>query len=233
MYNNKNEVLKELENKGLDISTGIDLFIASYSNKTHMIKTRNILYKSSYNSLLNSNARRSLKGEEIYTKSIYDKALELTKSGYYLYLVRNGYFDLYKDFKEIVGKGNEKLGFTVDKNWIKNSYSNYRDTIASILLYYGLKINKDTNINDIISRKMRLRKERKGIYPSLENTLKSKIVGQISLFNNSNSFIHITNVATEPGSGITVNYSSRTTNIDNIIATKSSNSNVVKGVQVD
>ena len=39
--------------------------------------------------------------------------------------------------------------------------------------------------------------------------------------------------ATSPGSGITVNYSSATTNIDDIIATKSSNSNIVKGVQLD
>ena len=36
-----------------------------------------------------------------------------------------------------------------------------------------------------------------------------------------------------PGSGITVNYSSTTTNIDNIIATKSDDSNVVKGSQLD
>ena len=41
------------------------------------------------------------------------------------------------------------------------------------------------------------------------------------------------NAATTAGSGITVNYSSATTNIDAIIATKSSNSNVVKGVQLD
>ena len=39
--------------------------------------------------------------------------------------------------------------------------------------------------------------------------------------------------STVSGSGITVNYSSTTTNIDAIIATKSSNSNVVKGVQLD
>ena len=42
-----------------------------------------------------------------------------------------------------------------------------------------------------------------------------------------------TGAATVQGSGITVNYSSTTTNIDDIIATKSSNSNVVKGVQLD
>ena len=36
------------------------------------------------------------------------------------------------------------------------------------------------------------------------------------------------NAATTSGSNITVNYSSAVTNIDNIIATKSSNSNVVK-----
>ena len=41
------------------------------------------------------------------------------------------------------------------------------------------------------------------------------------------------NAATASGSLITVNYSSNTTNINNIIATKSSNSNVVKGVQLD
>ena len=41
------------------------------------------------------------------------------------------------------------------------------------------------------------------------------------------------NAATVSGSLITVNYSSTTTNIDAIIATKSSNSNVVKGVQLD
>ena len=39
--------------------------------------------------------------------------------------------------------------------------------------------------------------------------------------------------ATISGSNITVNYSSTTTNIDDIIATKSSNSNVVKGSQLD
>ena len=39
--------------------------------------------------------------------------------------------------------------------------------------------------------------------------------------------------STVEGSGITVNYKSTTTNIDNIIATKSDNSNVVKGSQLD
>ena len=39
--------------------------------------------------------------------------------------------------------------------------------------------------------------------------------------------------ATTQGSGITVNYSSTTTNINSIVATKSNNSNVAKGVQLD
>ena len=42
-----------------------------------------------------------------------------------------------------------------------------------------------------------------------------------------------TSAATDSSALITVNYSSATTNIDDIIATKSSNSNVVKGVQLD
>ena len=41
------------------------------------------------------------------------------------------------------------------------------------------------------------------------------------------------NAALTLDSGITVNYSSATTNIDAIIATKSDTSNVVKGVQLD
>ena len=42
------------------------------------------------------------------------------------------------------------------------------------------------------------------------------------------------NVATKNGSQITVNYTSETSElVDKMIATKSSNSNVVKGVQVD
>jgi hypothetical protein len=46
----------------------------------------------------------------------------------------------------------------------------------------------------------------------------------------SNAFV---TSATVSGSQITVNYSRSTTRINNIINTKSSNSNVVKGVQLD
>jgi len=50
------------------------------------------------------------------------------------------------------------------------------------------------------------------------------------LHNNPKSYVGaFNNAATSPGSGITVNYTSDVTNIDDIIATKSSNSNVVKG----
>ena len=42
-----------------------------------------------------------------------------------------------------------------------------------------------------------------------------------------------TNASTKTGSLITVNYSSATTNIDGIIGTKSTSSNVVKGVKLD
>ena len=48
--------------------------------------------------------------------------------------------------------------------------------------------------------------------------------------NYSNAF---TVAANRGGGGITINYASTTTNINNIVATKSSNSNVVKGIQLD
>jgi len=51
--------------------------------------------------------------------------------------------------------------------------------------------------------------------------------------NPSSYYVAFTGAATTPGSGITVNYSSATTNIDDIIATKSGNSNVVKGSLLD
>jgi hypothetical protein len=43
----------------------------------------------------------------------------------------------------------------------------------------------------------------------------------------------VSRAALNSGSSITINYSSATTNIDAIVATKSPNSNVVKGVQLD
>ena len=56
----------------------------------------------------------------------------------------------------------------------------------------------------------------------------------LNIYSNPTNYEWAFNYAARmPGSGITVNYSSTTTNIDDIIATKSSDSNVVKGVQLD
>ena len=49
----------------------------------------------------------------------------------------------------------------------------------------------------------------------------------------SKSYLHFIGAATNPNSLITVNYSRNTTNIDDIIASKSENSNVVKGRLLD
>ena len=56
----------------------------------------------------------------------------------------------------------------------------------------------------------------------------------MNLYNSNNGYSSaFYNAATDSNALITVNYSSAVTNIDDIIATKSSNSNVVKGVQLD
>ena len=56
----------------------------------------------------------------------------------------------------------------------------------------------------------------------------------INIYSNPTTYgSAFSNAAIKDGSQITVNYSSSTTNIDNIIATKSSNSNVVKGSILD
>ena len=56
----------------------------------------------------------------------------------------------------------------------------------------------------------------------------------VNIYNNPGTYTYaFTGASTVSGSLITVNYSSTTTNIDNIIGTKSATSNVVKGVQLN
>ena len=58
--------------------------------------------------------------------------------------------------------------------------------------------------------------------------------GTLNIYSTPTAYNNIfVGTSTKQGSGITVNYSSATTNIDNIIATKSNNSNVVKGAQLN
>ena len=56
----------------------------------------------------------------------------------------------------------------------------------------------------------------------------------LNIYNNPYNFYNaFLDAATEPGSGIRVNYSVNVTYIDNIINTKSAGSNVIKGSQLD
>ena len=58
--------------------------------------------------------------------------------------------------------------------------------------------------------------------------------GIINIYSNPTSYNYaFKDAATLSGTGLTVNYASTTTNIDNIVATKSNNSNVVKGSQLN
>ena len=62
----------------------------------------------------------------------------------------------------------------------------------------------------------------------------SKAKATLNIYSNPTSYANAFNSsATVSGSGIIVNYSSATTNIDAIIATTIGNSNVVKGIQLD
>ena len=79
--------------------------------------------------------------------------------------------------------------------------------------------------------------EIKGMFPSSKN-----VKATLNIYSNpiyyenrygSKNDVPFENTATTPNSLITVNYSKNTTNIDDIIATKSENSNVVKGKLLD
>jgi hypothetical protein len=71
---------------------------------------------------------------------------------------------------------------------------------------------------------------------NISNMFNNAISAQatLNIYSNPTSYQNAFYLASEQNGGlITVNYSSATTNIDNIIATKSYSSNVVKGVQLD
>ena len=53
--------------------------------------------------------------------------------------------------------------------------------------------------------------------------------GTLNIYTRPTSYSYMFNNAATSGSGIVVNYTSSVTNIDNLVATKSSNSNVTKG----
>ena len=62
----------------------------------------------------------------------------------------------------------------------------------------------------------------------------SKAKATLNIYSNPTSYTQVFNgAANASGALITVNYSSVTTNIDSIIITRTSGSNVLKGVQLD
>ena len=61
-----------------------------------------------------------------------------------------------------------------------------------------------------------------------------KINAKINLYNNPDTYTEMfNNTAVDEGSSMTVNYKAAVTNIDNLIATKSENSNVIKGSLIE
>ena len=58
----------------------------------------------------------------------------------------------------------------------------------------------------------------------------SNVIGTLNIHNNPTTYTQaLTNTSIAEGSNLTVNYTSDVTDIDNIIATRNANSNVVKG----
>ncbi|MBQ3435431.1 MAG: hypothetical protein IJH13_00170 [Bacilli bacterium] len=202
---NKNDLLQELEKKGLEVGDGIDLFIATYSSKLKKVRTRRVLYKTIYNDELRSNAKRSLKGQSIDTERLYKQAASL--DGNYRSLVHIGYFDMYKAFERILANRGKKLEYHHENKWLEDDYKTYRDVLASILVYHNLNI-KDLNDHDrALQNKSELKAQRQMIVDSLTKTLTSPYPGQealevgknrgsktLSLSQNNNNFIHIDNI---------------------------------------
>lgn len=201
-FYNKNDLVKELEKKGLETSDGIDLFIATYSPKLKKVRTRRVLYKTIYNDELLSNARRSLKGQSIDTERLYKQAASL--DGNYRSLVHIGYFDMYKAFERILANRGNKLEYHHENKWLETDYKTYRDVLASVLLYHNLNIKGLDDHDKVLQNRSELKAQRQMIVESLEKTLTSPYPGQealqvgknrgsktLSISNNNNNFIHI------------------------------------------
>lgn len=200
-FNNKAELITDINSYGYDLSNDDDLFIASLS-RSHDLKIKDILYNGKYVSNIRDVALASKNKEDFDYRPIFNTTYKLCKN----HSLYSGLFNcskLYKPFKDVIyktismfgkiGKDGNKV-FNKDNYWLRSSYQLMRDVCVSFNVYESLegKISLD-DLSDVIKEEELIDKSRRGLTNDLVRTLENGF-GQMSFLGGPDEFIHITSI---------------------------------------
>ena len=200
-FNNKEELIKDINSYGYNLSNEDDLFIASLG-RSHDLRIKNILYNGKYVSNIRDVALASKNKEEFDYRPIFNTTYKLCKK-HSLYSRLFNSSKLYKSFKEVIyktinmfgktGKDGNKL-FNKDNYWLRGSYLLMRDVCVSFNLYESLegKVGLD-DLSNVIKEEELIDKSRRGLTNDLVRTLENGF-GQMSFLGGPDKFIHITSI---------------------------------------
>ena len=200
-FNNKEELIRDINSYGYNLSEDDDLFIASLG-RSHDLKIKDILYNGKYVSNIRDVALASKNKEDFDYRPIFNTTYKLCKN-HSLYNRLFNSSKLYKPFKDIIyqtismfgkiGKDGNKV-FNKDNYWLRSSYQLMRDVCVSFNLYESLegKISLD-GLNDVIKEEELIDRSRRGLTNDLVRTLENGF-GQMSFLGGPDEFIHITSI---------------------------------------
>lgn len=200
-FNNKEELIEDINSNGNNISSDSDLFIV-YKNKGK-ISTKEILYKGERNYNILDNINKSLNGEDLDYRKVFDETFKLSRRIEFSEMLISSVYPIYKGFIDMVFRSHKdvnQIRFNKDNSWLKNSYNNLRDLCILMDDYDSLQGKRSFLL---LSKKIDLARERKVIYDDLNQTIDSGF-GQISMFGGPDNYINITgiNVSKIPSSHV-------------------------------
>jgi hypothetical protein len=200
-FNNKEELIRDINSYGYNLSNEDDLFIASLG-RSHDLKIKNILYNGKYISNIRDIALASKNKEEFDYRPIFNTTYKLCKK----HSLYSGLFyssKLYKPFKDIIyqtismfgkiGKDGNKV-FNRDNYWLRSSYQLMRDVCVSFNLYESIEGKVDLDdLSNVVKEEELIDKSRRGLTNDLVRTLENGF-GQMSFLGGPDEFIHITSI---------------------------------------
>ena len=200
-FNNKEELIRDINSYGYNLSNEDDLFIASLG-RSHDLKIKNILYNGKYISNIRNIALASKNKEDFDYRPIFNTTYKLCKN-HSLYNRLFNSSKLYKPYKDIIyqtismfgkiGKDGNKV-FNKDNYWLRSSYHLMRDVCVTFNLYESLegKVGLD-DLSNVIKEEELIDKSRRGLTNDLVRTLENGF-GQMSFLGGPDEFIHITSI---------------------------------------
>ena len=187
-FNNKEELINDINSNGYSIDKNSDIFIVSEGNGK--IKDRDILYKNERNNDILTNIDLSLNGNQIKGDNVFNKCLLLSKNYPFSKMLYSKLYPIYKEFIDIIKRSKNTITFNRKNMWLANNYNNYRD-ICVLLNDYDSLVGKDINL--FLRTKNDLSVDRTDIFNDLKNTLSGGF-GQLSMTGGPDNFISITSV---------------------------------------